>query len=92
MNNAINNGLLPIRLSEQFVQNMFRLLEKNPKTKVRINLEEQTVEIIATDETERFEINQYKKECLINGFNDIDYLISIREKIIGYENAKGLTG
>jgi 3-isopropylmalate/(R)-2-methylmalate dehydratase small subunit len=92
MNNAINNGLLPIRLSEMFVQNMFRLLEKNPKTKVRINLEKQTVEIFATDETERFEINQYKKECLINGFNDIDYLISIRDKIIGYENAKGLTG
>jgi 3-isopropylmalate/(R)-2-methylmalate dehydratase small subunit len=92
MNNAINNGLLPIRLSEQFVQNLFRLLEKNPKTKVRINLEKQTVEIVATDETERFEINKYKKECLINGFNDIDYLISIRDKIIGFENAKGLTG
>jgi 3-isopropylmalate/(R)-2-methylmalate dehydratase small subunit len=92
MNNAINNGLLPIRLSEQFVQNLFRLLEKNPKTKVRINLDNQTVEIASTDETEKFEINQYKKECLINGFNDIDYLISIRDKIIGYENAKGLTG
>ena len=91
MNNAINNGLLPIRLSEQFVQNLFRLLEKNPKTKVRINLEKQTVEIVATDETEYFEINQYKKECLINGFNDIDYLISIRDKIIDYENVKGLT-
>ena len=88
MNNAINNGLLPIRLSEQFVQNLFRLLEKNPKTKVRINLEKQTVEIVATDETEYFEINQYKKECLINGFNDIDYLISIRDKIIDYENVK----
>jgi 3-isopropylmalate/(R)-2-methylmalate dehydratase small subunit len=90
MNNAINNGLLPIRLSESFVQNLFTLLEKNPKTKVRIDLEKQTVGIAATDETERFEINQYKKECLINGFNDIDYLLSIRDRIVEYEKVKGL--
>jgi 3-isopropylmalate/(R)-2-methylmalate dehydratase small subunit len=92
MNNAINNGLLPIRLSEQFVQNLFQLLQNNPKSKIRINLEKQTVEIVSTGETENFEINHYKKECLINGYNDIDYLISIRDKIIGYENVKGLTG
>ena len=92
MNNAINNGLLPIRLSEQFVQNLFQMLQNNPKSKIRINLEKQIVEVVSTGETENFEINHYKKECLINGYNDIDYLISIRDKIIGYENAKGLTG
>jgi 3-isopropylmalate/(R)-2-methylmalate dehydratase small subunit len=92
MNNAINNGLLPIRLSEQFVQNLFHLLENNPKSKIRINLEKQTVEIVSTGETENFEINQYKKECLINGFNDIDYLISVQDRIIAYENEKEVAG
>jgi len=91
MNNAINNGLLPVRLPEQTVRNLIHLVQKDPQTKVRINLEEQTLEIPDTGEVFRFEINRYKKECLLNGFNDIDYLINIRNKIVEYETKNGLT-
>jgi 3-isopropylmalate/(R)-2-methylmalate dehydratase small subunit len=91
MNNAINNGLLPVRISELNLQNLIHLVQKDPQTKVRINLEAQTLEIPATGEIIRFEINRYKKECLINGFNDIDYLINARNKIVEYEAKKGLT-
>ena len=86
MNNAINNGLLPMKLPEQIVQNMIRLVNNHPETKVRINLEAQTLEIPVTGEVIKFEINSYKKECLINGFNDIDYLINIRNKIFILRN------
>jgi 3-isopropylmalate/(R)-2-methylmalate dehydratase small subunit len=92
MNNAINNGLLTIRLPEEDVQSLIRLVQKDPKTKVKINLEEQTVEIPDSKEVMSFDINRYKKECLINGFNDIDYLLNIKNKIIDYEERKGLTG
>ena len=86
MNNAINNGLLPVMIPEQNVRNLIHLIQKDPQTKVRINLELQTLEIPATGEVNRFEINRYKKECLQNGFNDIDYLINIRNKIVRIRN------
>jgi 3-isopropylmalate/(R)-2-methylmalate dehydratase small subunit len=89
MNNAINNGLLPVMIPEQIVQNIIHLIQKDPQTTVRIDLESQTLEIPAKGEVYRFEINGYKKECLLNGFNDIDYLINIRNKIVEYENKKG---
>jgi 3-isopropylmalate/(R)-2-methylmalate dehydratase small subunit len=92
MNNAINNGLLPVKIPEQNVRNLIQLVQKDPQTKVRINLEAQTFEIPATGEIIRFEINRYKKECLINGFSDIDYLINAKNKIVEYETKKGLTG
>jgi 3-isopropylmalate/(R)-2-methylmalate dehydratase small subunit len=92
MNNAINNGLLPLILPEQNVQNLLHLIQKDPRIKVRISIEAQTIEIPATGEAFNFDINRYKKECLINGFNDIDYLINIKSKIVEYENRKGLTG
>jgi 3-isopropylmalate/(R)-2-methylmalate dehydratase small subunit len=91
MNNAINNGLLPVILQEDTVRDLIRLIQQNPSTEVIINLEAQTVEVPSTGANFRFAINQYKKECLINGFNDIDYLISIRDKVVEYENRKGLT-
>jgi 3-isopropylmalate/(R)-2-methylmalate dehydratase small subunit len=92
MNNAINNGLLPVRLPEENVRNLMNVVQKNPQTKIRINLQAQTLEIPATQEVFRFEINLYKKECLINGYNDIDYLINARNKIVEYEIKKGFTG
>ena len=92
MNNALNNGLLPVKIPEQNVQNLIHLIQKDPQTKIRINLEAQTLEIPATGEVIRFDINSYKKECLINGFNDIDYLINARNKIVEYEIRKGLSG
>ena len=91
MNNAINNGLLPVRIPEQNLQNLIHLVQKDPQTNVRVNLEAQTLEIPATGEIIGFEINRFKKECLINGFNDIDYLINARNKIVEYEAKKGLT-
>jgi 3-isopropylmalate/(R)-2-methylmalate dehydratase small subunit len=90
MNNAMNNGFLPVRIPEQNVRDLIHLIQNNPKTKVRINLETQTLEIPATGETISFEINNYKKECLLNGFNDIDYLINAKKKIVEYETRKGL--
>jgi 3-isopropylmalate/(R)-2-methylmalate dehydratase small subunit len=91
MNNAINNGLLPVRIPEHNLQNLIHLVQKDPQTNVRVNLEVQTLEIPATGEIIGFEINRFKKECLINGFNDIDYLINARNKIVEYEAKKGLT-
>ena len=91
MNNAINNGLLPVRIPEHNLQNLIHLVQKDPQTNVRVNLEAQTLEIPATGEIIGFEINRFKKECLINGFNDIDYLINARNKIVEYEAKKGLT-
>ena len=91
MNNAINNGLLPVKLPEETVRNLILLIQKDPQTKVRINLEAQTLKIPATGKVYSFEINRYKKECLINGFNDIDYLINIKNWIVEYETSKGLT-
>jgi 3-isopropylmalate/(R)-2-methylmalate dehydratase small subunit len=92
MNNAINNGLLPVRLPEQVVQSLIHHIIKDPGTRVIINLESQTIEIPAIGEKMYFEINRYKKDCLINGFNDIDYLLNIQNKIIEYEKRKGLSG
>jgi 3-isopropylmalate/(R)-2-methylmalate dehydratase small subunit len=91
MNNAINNGLLPVILPEQDVQNLINLIQKEPETRIKINLEAQTLEIPSSAQIFRFEINSYKKECLINGFNDIDYLINTKDRIIEYEKRKGLT-
>jgi 3-isopropylmalate/(R)-2-methylmalate dehydratase small subunit len=92
MNNAINNGLLPIRLPEQVVRNLIQLIFINPKTKIKINLEDQTIEIPGSEELFRFDINRYKKECLINGFNDIDYLLNSKDKILKYEESKAMKG
>ena len=81
-NNALNNGVLPITVSDEFLQKIF--LQGNEST-LTISLAEQTITINATGEAEHFEINSYKKECLLNGYDDIDYLLSIKEDIINYE-------
>lgn len=82
-NNALNNGVLPVTVSEPFLQTIFSLGNEATLT---INLEKQTITIDATGESESFEINAYKKTCMINGYDDIDYLQSIKEDIINYEN------
>lgn len=81
-NNALNNGLLPVQVSEPFLQKIFA--QPNGTT-LNINLEEQTITIDSTGEQERFDINNYKKTCLLNGYDDIDYLLSIREDIETFE-------
>jgi len=81
-NNALNNGLLPVQVSESLLQKIFA--QPNGTT-LTINLEEQTITIDSTNEQENFEINNYKKTCLLNGYDDIDYLLSIREDIEAFE-------
>jgi 3-isopropylmalate/(R)-2-methylmalate dehydratase small subunit len=81
-NNALNNGLLPVTVSEAFLQKVFT--QGNEAT-ITVNLEAQTITIDATGESESFEINAYKKTCMLNGYDDIDYLLSIKEDIMNYE-------
>jgi len=81
-NNALNNGLLPVQVTDSFLQKIFCL--DNTST-LSIDVDKQTITIDATGETETFDINNYKKTCLLNGFDDIDYLISIKEEIINFE-------
>ena len=84
-NNALNNGLLPVQVSEQFLKKLFLLGNQDTLT---IDLEKQIVQMDATGETTPFDINPYKKTCLINGFDDIDFLLSLKEKIVAYETAR----
>ena len=84
-NNALNNGLLPVQVSEAFLAKLFDAIEKDPATKIRVDLVNQEISITATGEKEHFEINSYKKECLLNGYDDIDYLLSIKDKIEEFE-------
>ncbi len=84
-NNALNNGLLPVQVSPSFLEKIFAAAEKDPQALLEVNLPEQTITLTATGESEPFEINSYKKECMLNGYDDIDYLLSIKEKIIEFE-------
>lgn len=87
-NNALNNGLLPVQVSENFLATLFTHMDNNPNLQVQINLEKQTVLLPETGEQENFEISPYKKECLLKGYDDVDYLMSIHDKIEAYENNK----
>lgn len=84
-NNALNNGLLPVQVSESFLKKIFDAINQNPQTLITIDLEKQTVHLPATGEEESFDISPYKKECLLKGYDDIDYLLSIRDKIEVFE-------
>ncbi len=84
-NNSLNNGLLPVQVSEEFLQKLFTTIEGDPSTEILVSLPDQVIRISGTDIEESFEINPYKKECLLNGYTDIDYLISIKDKIEAYE-------
>jgi 3-isopropylmalate/(R)-2-methylmalate dehydratase small subunit len=85
--NSLNNFLLPVTVSEDFLKKIFEIIEKNPKTELEINLEKQTIRL-GRDSEESFEINPYKKTCLLNGYDDIDYLLSIKEEIEEFEALK----
>ena len=93
-NNALNNFLLPVTVSDEFLQKIFETVQKDPSTQIEVNLEQQTIKIIGefpdspfTGEAreEAFEISNYKKTCLLNGYDDIDYLLSIRDEIENFE-------
>ena len=85
--NALNNFLLPAQVSDDFLQKIFAAAQKDPSTKVNVNLGEQSVTLLATGEKESFDINPYKKTCLLNGYDDIDYLLSIKSEIEQFEKA-----
>ncbi len=87
-NNALNNGLLPVQVSEAFQDRLMEAVSGHPETLIRIDLEEQKITLMSTGDTEAFDINPYKKECLINGYDDIDYLMSIRDKIARFEASR----
>ena len=85
-NNELNNFVLPVVVSEAFLAELFESIKNNPKMDVRVDLPNQTVTNMATGTREKFEINGYKKHCLINGLDDIDYLIQNKDKIEQWES------
>lgn len=85
-NNALNNFLLPVTVSEEFLQKAFAAIEKDPKTTIAVDLEAQTISVTGT--TEKFDINNYKKTCLLNGYDDIDYLLSLKSEIENFEKSR----
>jgi len=86
--NALNNGLLPVTVSQEFLHKIFSAIESNPQAQFRVDLESQLFEIVDTGESTSFEIDAYKKMCLMNGYDDIDYLLSIKDKIESFEQER----
>jgi 3-isopropylmalate/(R)-2-methylmalate dehydratase small subunit len=83
--NVLNNGLLPVQVSDEFLQKIFL---QDANATLTIDVAQQTIRIDATGEQEYFEINRYKKECLLNGYDDIDYLLSIKNDIVAFEQTQ----
>jgi len=87
-NNALNNGLLPVQISDSFLASILEAIAGDAGTVLKVDLEEQTITLKATGQSESFDINPYKKECLLKGYDDIDYLLSIKEKIEKFEKSR----
>ena len=83
--NALNNGLLPVQVSEAFLFEMFKAVDNNHNTPVEIDLEKQTITLVSIEKKEGFEINAYKKSCLINGYDDIDFILNQKQLIEEFE-------
>jgi len=83
--NSLNNGLLPVQVSEVFLKELLQELSNNPQSKIEVNLEAQTITILNGNRSEDFDIDPYKKTCMINGYDDIDFLLSKREVIEAFE-------
>ena len=91
-NNSLNNFLLPVTVSEAFLQQIFSAVDKDPSTEIEVNLEKQTIKLLASPKAhpsegfeEAFDINSYKKTCLLNGYDDIDYLLNAKKEIEEFE-------
>ena len=84
-NNALNNFLLPVKVSDEFLEQIFMAIEKDPETMIKVDLPAQTISLSSTGAAEKFDINPYKKECLLNGYDDIDYLLTLRSSIEAFE-------
>lgn len=83
--NALNNGLLPVQVSPEFLKILLTKIQADPKTEITVDLEAQTISIEDLNQSESFEIDAYKKTCMINGYDDIDYLLSKKECIQDFE-------
>ncbi|MDN3491162.1 3-isopropylmalate dehydratase small subunit [Winogradskyella bathintestinalis] len=86
--NALNNGLLPVQVSPEFLSDLMHKIESNPETELVVNLQKQIISIKDSELSENFEIDAYKKTCMINGYDDIDYLINHKEQIETFEAQK----
>jgi 3-isopropylmalate/(R)-2-methylmalate dehydratase small subunit len=84
--NCLNLGILPVQVSEEFLQKIFDVIEKNNEAEFTVDLEAEEITINSSGDKESFEINPYKKTCLLNGYDDIDYILSIEDKIKEYES------
>ena len=87
-NNCLNIGVLPVQVSAEFLEKIYTAIHANPKTELEINLEEQTITLLSTGEKESFDINSYKKNNMLNGFDDIDYLLNAKPEIEAFAEAK----
>jgi 3-isopropylmalate/(R)-2-methylmalate dehydratase small subunit len=87
-NNALNTGLLPVQVTKSFLTILLTAVENDHGTIVKIDLPNQEISLVVSGVKEKFEINSYKKECLLNGYDDIDYLISLKQRIIDFEKKK----
>ncbi len=83
--NALNNGLLPVQVSPEYLKTLIDAVQSDPETQILVNLEEQFITLKGSDKKESFEIDAYKKLCLLNGYDDIDFLISKKDKIEEFE-------
>lgn len=86
--NSLNIGILPVTVSPEFLDKIFQAIEADPNAEIEVNLPEQTVTIVASGESEGFDINDYKKNNMLNGFDDIDYLQSIKQEIAEFETTR----
>ena len=87
-NNALNNGILPVQVTDEFLSLIFEAIDKNPSAEVVIDLEKQEISLPFKGCSEKFDINPYKKTCLINGYDDIDFLISLKDEIESFSSDK----
>lgn len=86
--NALNNGLLPVQVSEEFLKTALEIIVTHPNVQIEVNLKKQRISILKTSISESFDIDAYKKTCLINGYDDIDYLLSKKKQIEAFEAKK----
>ncbi|WP_143962296.1 3-isopropylmalate dehydratase small subunit [Litoribacter populi] len=87
-NNALNVGILPVTVTPEFLEEIFESVEKDPATTLKVDLEMQTITLQETERSESFDINPYKKDNMQNGFDDIDYLLHLKEKIVKFEKSR----
>ena len=85
--NVLNNGLLPVQVSDDFLAGIFATVEADPTAQFEVDLESQTISNLKTGVSVNFDINPYKKSCLLNGYDDIDFLLSLKEEILAFEQA-----